>query len=107
MMAHRRRDESSFETAVAVPTIITKALSNHDELSELSTCIGEECGVEDSTELLFINLLLRTTVLSSPDGWRTTLFEALLRLFASYVSHMLLHWAATEAHVVLATLPCS
>ena len=118
MMAHRPKlaskgheipianDDGSVAHASSKSKVVVSALSNHDELSELTACVGEECGIHDDTELLVVNMIICTMFIKSnrtttDNLWRRAK-EALLRVLMTYVSHALLQSMMHCAHAAVA-----
>ena len=109
-MAHRHVDthtpvEQPFPPAITPqtpsqpPGIIHTVLSKRHEVDELSGCIGDECGIQDSSELLFLNMVLRHVTSRSDREWYHVCKDMMLRILAAFMYRTAIHWAMESLQV--------
>ena len=95
-MAHKRR-----KRPVRVAPHMDQRVGEAEAMGEVVTTIMGEMHVDDSTEQLFVYILLRRLVSMEDLDWSVVVVSTIRRMIASYVSHQLM------CVVLLHTVPWS
>jgi hypothetical protein len=117
MMAHRHLDTqksdmdlplpmNTSKPLIQSPTIIQSALSASHEVDEFSGCIGQECGIHDSSELLLLNMILKQIVTDVNREWCHVVVELVVRMTVAFFYRTAIQWILGLLHIDLVLQYC-